>query len=512
MRRQKSFARTTVNIVGADVVLSMSPPRAHQIAKVLDGARPREDWLRRTILSMLTAADELGFHSPEIQRRVDWLDASAVVDQQLLHPSGSVMVLVQEIADHVLRLSDARSLTIAVASPDDPALLEVRVAAGTGASALLGRTVPRTGSLAGSAMDADRGQIASTADLHARPEPTGSSALSWPVMAVPIHSGGRSRGAIVVHRRPDQPSFDITDLSMAEDFARQTSLALELAEERTVHDRQQRRREHDTVAESLHGSLLQRLFSIGMTIQSAEAELRRSEDTPEVRRARAHLSRAVDDLNDAIREGRASLQSAEEQLTTGVWVTEGSQPEQEVAASIVHEAAVHAAELTQEAVETAADRAAAAASTARTERSAAVDRAAEVVAEQVTTAAAVVKGEADAAAVAVAQAAFDAALVIASTVAPGTERDAALTATLVATAVSAVAIKTAAVTAAARADVAREAAAAASAAAVAAADAAKMVDLEVLAAAEAVRAVATETAVTLAERTDAEALAFALSH
>jgi hypothetical protein len=185
--------------------------------------------------------------------------------------------------------------------------------------------------------------------------------------------------------------------------------------------------------------------------------------------------------------------------------------QQEVAASLVHEAAVQAAELAQEAVDSAADRAAAAALTARDQRSAAVDEAAEAVAARVARAAAAVQNEADAAALTVAQAAFEAAFLIASTVQPGTERDAALTATLVATAVSSIAIKTAAVTASARADVAREAATAAAAAAVAAADAAEIVDLEVACAAEAVRAVASQTALSLARETDAQATAFALA-
>jgi hypothetical protein len=211
----------------------------------------------------------------------------------------------------------------------------------------------------------------------------------------------------------------------------------------------------------------------------------------------------------------AGAQSVTPDLALPQTSTEMSAPyaqKQEVAASLVHAAAVHAAELAQEAVDSAADRAAEAASTARAQRSAAVEDAAEAVAARVAKAAAAVESEADEAALTVAQAAFDAAFLIASTVKPGSERDAALTATLVATAVSAIAIKTAAVTAAARADVAREAASAASAAAVAAADAAKIVDLEVMCAAEAVRAVASEAALTLAVQTDAQATAFALAH
>lgn len=181
-------------------------------------------------------------------------------------------------------------------------------------------------------------------------------------------------------------------------------------------------------------------------------------------------------------------------------------------AKLVHEAAEDAAQVAQEAVKHAASRAAIAAATAQAERSSAVHQAADAVAARVAGAAAAVQSEADAAALTVAQAAFDAALLIASTVPAGSERDAALTATLVATAVSAAAVKAAAVTAAARAEVARHAASAASAAALAAADAATMVDLEVACAAEAVLAVATATAFTLARQTDEQATALALTH
>ena len=276
----------------------------------LDGEFTAQDRLLVAGLAEVVAAGlERATAMEEVQRRVDWLDASAVVSQQLLTSSSSVIRIAQEIADHMLRLSDGRSLTIAVAFPDDPALLEIRVAAGVGSAALVGRTLPRASSLAGSVMDANRGRLDSSADTHPLPVPSGASAISRPVMAVPIHSGGgEPRGAIVVHRRPDQPAFDATDLSMAEDFARQTSLALELAEKRAVHDRQQRRHD-DTAAQALHDGLLQRLFSIGMTVQSAETTLRRADDSPNVHEAETLLARAVDDLNDAIREVRSSLQS-----------------------------------------------------------------------------------------------------------------------------------------------------------------------------------------------------------
>lgn len=118
----------------------------------------------------------------EMQRRVAWLDASAIVGQQLLRSSSSVMVNVQDIADHVLRLSGGRSLTIVVASLDNPTLLEVRVAAGVSADQLVGRTLPKQSSVAGSAMDADRGQLDASEDLYSLQNAAPASITIPPVM------------------------------------------------------------------------------------------------------------------------------------------------------------------------------------------------------------------------------------------------------------------------------------------------------------------------------------------
>lgn len=511
MRRRKFPAPLTVETVKNTVVLTMSRPRAHHLAMVLNGARSRETWLDEAAVAVLAAANGPDGRSAELHHRGAWLDASALVSRELLRSSG-LMGVAQDIADHVLQFSQGCSVAILVLSPDDPALFEVRIAAGVGAAERVDRTLQKRGSLAGAAVDHDRGELGTIALGESWSAGAASATGRQPVMAAPIHSGGRPCGAILVHRDPGHPAFDATVLTMVEEFARQTSLALELATRRTEHAWRQERVERDRAEHALYDSLLQRLFSIGMTVQGAEAVLRQGEDSPIARQAREHLARAVDDLDAVMRDIRAVLQKGHGQPADGAsaaqpQVVEPPLPEPEVAASLVHTAAVQAAERAEAAVETAAHRAAEAASTARDQRSAAVQVAADAVAARVAAAAAAVEDEADIAALTVAQAAFDAALLIASTVAPGSERDAALTATLVATAVSGIAIKTAAVTAAARAAVAQEAAAAAAAAAVAAADAAKIVDLEVLCAAEAVRAVATQAASVLAEQTEAEATA-----
>lgn len=531
MSHHQPTAPLTVELVNDAVVLTLSRLRAHHMGMVVNGVQGNETWLGEAALAMLTAAERPGMRSAELYHRGAWLDASARISRELLRASG-MMGVAQDIADHVLQFSRSSSVSILVLSTDDPAHLEVRVAAGAGAAALIDGTVLTAGSLAGAAIDNDRGQLQTTADRDALEVTPGSSALSRPVMAVPVHVGGRPSGAIVARREPGQTGFDTEDLVMVEEFARQISLLLELASRRAEQGWRQERTERNRSERILFDNLLQHLFAVGMRVQSAQAALRLGEDSLAGPQTHQHLTHAVDDLNSLIREIRAAMKVPDQQAvptppqmtaTTGAAAASPfSVPaphtvkpparEAEVAASLVRTAALHAAERAETATETAAHRAAEAATTARDERSAAVQMAAEAVAARVAAAAAAVKDEADVAALTVAQAAFDAALLIASTVEPGSERDAALTATLVATAVSGIAIKTAAVTAAARAEVAQEAATAAAAAAVAAADAAKIVDLEVLYAAEAVRAVATQTASVLAEQTEAEATAITLTH
>ncbi|GAA1427340.1 hypothetical protein GCM10009616_04270 [Microlunatus lacustris] len=228
MGRRQSSASLTVEVVDDAVVLTLSRARARHLATVIDGVGRRQTWLDEAAVAMLTAADGPDVGQGEVNQRGAWRDASALVSRELLR-SSSLMGVAQDIADHVLQFSDGCSVAILVLSPDDPALFEVRIAAGEGAAEFVDRTLRRRGSLAGRAVDHDCGELGTTADGEAWGTGAASAAGRRPVMAVPIHSGGRPCGAIVVHRDPGRPASSTTVETMVEEFARQTSLALELA-------------------------------------------------------------------------------------------------------------------------------------------------------------------------------------------------------------------------------------------------------------------------------------------
>ncbi len=236
----------------------------------------------------------------ESERRGDWLSASTEVGRQLLTLADGVVGIAQNIAEHVLRLAAAATVTIVVPSFDDPEVLEVRVAAGLGAEELAHRSYPGPGSFDQAAMNGNEGQLRMAGELyclHAEIQPERPLAQ---VLSVPFGSPGQRLGAIVASRRADQPLFADADLRMAEDFARQAGLALELAEARVTHEHLEVQRERERIARLLQDNVIQRLFSVGLKLQTAEPAVT---DTA----VRERLSSAIGDIDETIREVRDSL-------------------------------------------------------------------------------------------------------------------------------------------------------------------------------------------------------------
>ncbi len=236
----------------------------------------------------------------ESERRGDWLSASTSVSQQLLTLADGVMGIAQNIADTVLRLSVAATVTIVVPSTDDADQLEVRVAAGLGADQLVQRSYPRAGSFADDAMHADRGQLRPAGDLYCPHREVQADDPLVQVLAVPFGPPGRNRGAIEASRRSGQATFTDADLRMAEDFARQAGLALELAEARVTHEQLEVQRERERIARLMQDNVIQRLFSVGLQLQTAERDV----TDPA---AQARFRAALGEIDETIRQVRDSF-------------------------------------------------------------------------------------------------------------------------------------------------------------------------------------------------------------
>jgi signal transduction histidine kinase len=125
------------------------------------------------------------------------------------------------------------------------------------------------------------------------------------VMAIPLQGEAAVHGAIVVARTNAVP-FSAGDLEMAEDFANQATLALELAEARQDRHRLAVLEDRARIARDLHDHVVQKLFAVGLTLQGTA----RSLPDPVLRE---RLAGTVGELDDTIRSIRTAIFQLQEQ-------------------------------------------------------------------------------------------------------------------------------------------------------------------------------------------------------
>ena len=205
-----------------------------------------------------------------------WLAASVEVKRRLLDVADGVGPVAREIIEHVRRLGRARTVTFVGPSSINEAHFEVRLAAGAGAASLVGNTYEKEHTLEGRAMQENRGFLGTAEDSCSHhldleaPEPVGS------LLAVPLDGPEEMRGAIVASRGVGQARFSLSELVMTQDFARQSSIALQLAHGQVIQEQLHFREQHDAKVRRVHDDLIQDLFALGVTLES----LRRSVDPP----------------------------------------------------------------------------------------------------------------------------------------------------------------------------------------------------------------------------------------
>jgi signal transduction histidine kinase len=177
----------------------------------------------------------------------------------------------------------------------------VAVAAGADTERLIGRTWPVADTLAGSVVEG--GLPVLVDDLQN--EPLSHVDLSdvapiGAVMVLPLEGAHEVRGALVIARLRDRHEFAGADLEMATTFASHAAVALELADRRTDQQRIVLLEDRNRIARDLHDHVIQRLFAVGLTIQSVATGTRAAE-------APARLDRVVSDIDETIRQTRTSI-------------------------------------------------------------------------------------------------------------------------------------------------------------------------------------------------------------
>lgn len=235
----------------------------------------------------------------ESRQRERWLQANAEITHGLMSGSerGAALLL---IAERAREITGAALAVVAVPMEGTDALT-VELAIGQGADTHRGLVVPVGGSLLGRAFSAAAPVTSTDITSDDRVFP-GAQSLEdlGPAVAVPIGSGDRVRGIVLLVRSADRNPFTDKEIEPLQGFAAQAAVAMELAEHRQDAEQIAVLEDRDRIARDLHDLAIQRLFATGMTLQSAGRFVEHKE-------ASERVLRAVDDLDETIKIIRSTI-------------------------------------------------------------------------------------------------------------------------------------------------------------------------------------------------------------
>ncbi|NUT51848.1 MAG: GAF domain-containing protein [Saccharothrix sp.] len=126
-----------------------------------------------------------------------------------------------------------------------------------------------------------------------------------PVVFAPMAAGERVLGVLMVARSRDQRAFDSSDVALVESFARQAALVLEFTRATGAGRRLAVLEDRDRIARDLHDLVVQRLFGLGLGLQSMNGLV----EQPMVAQ---RLTDFVTEVDQTIREIRRTIFSLQE--------------------------------------------------------------------------------------------------------------------------------------------------------------------------------------------------------
>ncbi len=264
------------------------------------------------LLSALASAAGVAIDNARLyeaeRRRQRWLAASAEVSRELLAGVSDPLPLITARAREV---AGADLATIMVPVADAPDMLLAAAADGSGAAALVGRMIPRAGSLAAQALDEDRDFLfrdsrANIGFHRSKAVPEG------PVLVIRVpeaHEG--QKGVLSLARHVGAAAFSDEEKELVVGFADQAGVALRLA-----HAQAERRRlllfeDRDRIARDLHDHVIQRLFAAGLGLTALAS---RTEEPA----TRQRLGEYTEQLDDTIRSIRQAIFELRRTTETGL--------------------------------------------------------------------------------------------------------------------------------------------------------------------------------------------------
>jgi signal transduction histidine kinase len=121
-----------------------------------------------------------------------------------------------------------------------------------------------------------------------------------PALVVPLRAGDRTSGVLVALREPGAVAFETSQLPVIASFADQAALALQLAAQQRAARELDVLSDRDRIARDLHDHVIQRLFAVGLAMQSTQ----RRAKAPDLQR---RLQESIDQMHEIVQEIRTAI-------------------------------------------------------------------------------------------------------------------------------------------------------------------------------------------------------------
>jgi signal transduction histidine kinase len=237
-----------------------------------------------------------------------WLRAAVEITSTLLtstDPGGALRL----VAERARQLAGAPAAAIALPDESRPGNLVFDVVDGAGMDAerLTGHSVPIAETGSGLVFRTGKAHIFRDYGIHVTSR-SDDPGLAFPpkvrhldcALAVPLAFGTDVLGVLVLSRFAGDPLFTEEDLRMTEMFAGQATLAVQIARGEEDRRRLAVFTDRDRIARDLHDVVIQRLFAIGLGLQSVRQT---TAGTPVADR----VAGLITDLDQTIRDIRRSI-------------------------------------------------------------------------------------------------------------------------------------------------------------------------------------------------------------
>jgi two-component system sensor histidine kinase DevS len=121
-----------------------------------------------------------------------------------------------------------------------------------------------------------------------------------PALVVPLRAGDRTTGVLIAAREAGAASFESAQLSVVASFADQAALALQLAAQQRAARELDVLGDRDRIARDLHDHVIQRLFAVGLSMQSTQ----RRTKSPELQK---RLGDSIEQMHEIVQEIRTAI-------------------------------------------------------------------------------------------------------------------------------------------------------------------------------------------------------------